>query len=254
MTSSFSLGIHQFCLATTFVGFAALSGCGSGQTDSTDFATGGTASSSGIGSSSGVGGRAVGTGATSTGGSGGVGGKPATGGSGATPSGGGTGATLATGGVGGTGGAGGRAGSSGTGAVTTTGGSGGSGGIASTGGSGAKSSSGGRTGSGGLGGLSGAGGASSGTAPTWATLYKNYLAQGTIGKCVSCHSFGSSSAGLYQELTSAGQISGTRSLIGVKGSSILKWLGGSMPQGPGITNAQAAADFQAWVAAGALQN
>ena len=93
------------------------------------------------------------------------------------------------------------------------------------------------------------------TAPTWSYLYATYLGSNTIGHCGNCHSWATSASSTYSELKAANQISGSSSRLVLQGVSILKWFGGGMPQDTGqITDAQAVADFQAWVAAGALDN
>jgi polyvinyl alcohol dehydrogenase (cytochrome) len=118
-------------------------------------------------------------------------------------------------------------------------------------------------GSAGAGGGGGAGGAAGGGGPiptTWSGIYSAYLGPGTIGHCSGCHSGTGrvvpldSAAVAYQSLQSVGQITGTDSPLGQAGLSRLSWLGGDMPpNGPTIAP-DAEQAFEAWVAAGALDD
>jgi hypothetical protein len=88
------------------------------------------------------------------------------------------------------------------------------------------------------------------SAPTWTQLYDKYLASGTVGQCGGCHSSMHSASGSYSYMQQRGQIPG----IGDPAQSCLTWLGGNMPPGGPSSTGTAAADFEAWKAAGALNN
>jgi hypothetical protein len=93
------------------------------------------------------------------------------------------------------------------------------------------------------------------TAPTWTEIYTKYLAAGTPGNCGSfCHSSMGDPSGAYNYLQGRGQISGTSSGLVSTYSSDLSWFGGNMPPGGPGSYPTAAADMQAWAAAGALNN
>ena len=85
-------------------------------------------------------------------------------------------------------------------------------------------------------------------APTWTQIYDHYLASGTVGHCADCHSQAASASATYGFLSS--YINGSQSTL----SGIFSWMGGTMPPGGATSNAQATADVQAWIAAGALDN
>jgi hypothetical protein len=88
---------------------------------------------------------------------------------------------------------------------------------------------------------------------TFSQLYTKYLAGGTIGNCVPCHSGTGSSSSMYTWLQGKGQIGGSHPVLTNSGSSCLSWYGGNMPPiGPQST--QAVSDFNAWAAAGGLNN
>jgi len=90
-------------------------------------------------------------------------------------------------------------------------------------------------------------------APTWTQIFDDYLASGTKGDCVGCHSQGSTASKLYTWMQGQGQINGTSSKIAKSGSR-LSWFGGNMPPNGPSSYGNAASDTQAWVAAGALNN
>jgi hypothetical protein len=84
-------------------------------------------------------------------------------------------------------------------------------------------------------------------------INSKYLANGTIGKCPSCHFQMSSASGAYSYLSGKGYIKGTSSAL-VAFGSCLSWYGGTMPPGGPSSNAQAKTDMDAWAAAGAMNN
>jgi hypothetical protein len=90
-------------------------------------------------------------------------------------------------------------------------------------------------------------------APTWTTIFNDYLKNGTIGGCTRCHPQMSSASGSYSWLSSQGYIRGTGSFL-VASGSCLTWYGGTMPPGGPRTDAQAVSDMNAWAAAGAMNN
>lgn len=89
-----------------------------------------------------------------------------------------------------------------------------------------------------------------GAAPKWSDIYTRYLATGTVGHCGACHAQITSAPSAYSYISTFAFINGTQSTI----SSLFAWSGGPMPPGAAITNAQAASDVTAWIAAGALDN
>lgn len=93
-----------------------------------------------------------------------------------------------------------------------------------------------------------------GIAPTWATIYEQYLALNTEGSCGrsgACHAAEmANAASSYAWLQQRGYIAGPRSAIASTSNSCLRWFGGNMPPG-GKPNPRAAHDIDAWVAAGA---
>jgi hypothetical protein len=99
-----------------------------------------------------------------------------------------------------------------------------------------------------------------GGTPTWTQLYNSYFAAGTIGDCVmsGCHpGVKDTPSAWYTYLVSQGQIGGPQPLlIDTGGSSVLSWFGAFLPMPPtGPTmNATAQKDFEAWAAAGAMNN
>jgi hypothetical protein len=94
---------------------------------------------------------------------------------------------------------------------------------------------------------------SSSGAPTWTMLYTEYLKPGTPGNCnTACHFQMSSAGSAYTYLKGQGYINGTGSIL-AKTGSCLSWYGGNMPPG-GPRNMQAVTDFDAWAAAGAMDN
>jgi hypothetical protein len=129
----------------------------------------------------------------------------------------------------------------------------GGGGYGTTGGSdpGSSSTSGGSSSGGG--GSSSGGSSSGGTsssAPTWSQVYDTYLASGTEGHCVNCHSSASSPSGAYALVQSGGYINGTQSTV----ANLFSWMGGIMPPGGASSDAKGTAAVKAWVAAGAMDN
>jgi hypothetical protein len=84
-------------------------------------------------------------------------------------------------------------------------------------------------------------------------LYTKYLGAGTIGNCSFCHPGGSPSA-LFSYLQGRGYVGGANPSIANASRSCLTWFGGNMPPGGPSSNAQAAADFKAWAAAGGQNN
>jgi hypothetical protein len=104
-------------------------------------------------------------------------------------------------------------------------------------------------------GTTASGGSSAASAPTWTELYTSYLASGTIGHCVNCHSWASSASSAYDQLQRSGYIDGTTSPpLATTGASILKWFGGTMPTDASPQSSPAVVDFLAWAAAGAQKN
>ncbi len=89
-------------------------------------------------------------------------------------------------------------------------------------------------------------------APTWTEIYDSYIKKGTIGGCGGCHT-ATTAHSAYMWLENMGQISGTSSAIVTSGSEIT-WFGGFMPPGGPTSAPKAAAEMEAWVAAGALEN
>jgi hypothetical protein len=91
------------------------------------------------------------------------------------------------------------------------------------------------------------------TAPTWTSIFNNYMAGGKEGRCSSCHSQGSSATNLYSWLQGRGYISGSSSALVDSSQSCLSWYGGNMPPS-GPNDAKAVSDMNAWAAAGAANN
>jgi hypothetical protein len=91
------------------------------------------------------------------------------------------------------------------------------------------------------------------TAPTFTTIFSEYLKSGTVGNCTRCHGEMGSASGAYSWLSGQGYISGTGSAL-VGNRSCLTWYGGNMPPGGPWSDAQAASEMNAWVAAGAKNN
>lgn len=91
------------------------------------------------------------------------------------------------------------------------------------------------------------------TTPTWTDLYDGYLASGTEGRCgdSGCHSQMRSPSNAYTWLQSKNQINGKSSAIGDPSSSVLSWMGGSMPPHGPSSDAASTSAFEAWTAAGA---
>ena len=89
---------------------------------------------------------------------------------------------------------------------------------------------------------------------TWTTVFNNYLAGSTKGRCSACHSQGSSKSSLYSWLSSKGYISGTSSALVDSNQSCLSWYGGNMPTNGPSSWSQAVTDMNAWAAAGAQNN
>ena len=158
-----------------------------------------------------------------------------------------SGGASSGGGAGGSSGVG--AGGGEAGAASGSGGGGSGGGNASSGGSGGGNASSGG-GDAAAGGSSGQGG---GKSPTWTAIFDAYLASGAEGHCVSCHNQTSTPPAAYAWLTSKGYINGASSTIAA-GGSCLTWFGGNMPPGGPPSDANASADMQAWVGAGAQDN
>jgi len=92
------------------------------------------------------------------------------------------------------------------------------------------------------------------TSVTWTTVFNNYLAGSTKGRCSSCHSQGSSKSNLYSWLKSKGYINGTSSALVDSNQSCLSWYGGNMPTNGPSSWAQAVTDMNSWAAAGAQNN
>lgn len=90
------------------------------------------------------------------------------------------------------------------------------------------------------------------TAPTWTSIYNNYL-KSSVGRCNSCHSQCGSASNTYSWLQGKGYISGTSSAIVDPNQSCLSWYGGNMPPSGG-SNSAAVKDMNAWAAAGAANN
>jgi hypothetical protein len=155
--------------------------------------------------------------------------------------------SAGSGGAGSSGGPGAGGGDAGTASGSGGGGSGGSGGGNASSGAGNGSSGGADAAAGGSGGQGG------GKSPTWTAIFDAYLASGAEGHCVSCHNQASSPTASYAWLKSKGYISGTTSTIAA-GGSCLTWFGGNMPPGGPASDANASADMQAWVVAGAQDN
>lgn len=186
-------------------------------------------------------------------------GGPYGGSSSATKPGGGStsGSTNGASGGGTTGTSSGDQGASGTtsGSTSSSGGgtSGGGGSSTSSSSSSSSSSSGSSGTSGGSSGTSG--GSSSGTsggtaAPTWTQLHTLYLKSGTVGNCPHCHSSTGSASSAFTWIKNKGY---SPAALVDKNQSCLSWFGGNMPSS-GVTSAAAAKDFNAWFAAGGLNN
>jgi hypothetical protein len=92
------------------------------------------------------------------------------------------------------------------------------------------------------------------TGVTWTTVFNNYLAGSTKGRCSSCHSQGSSKANLYSWLKGKGYINGTSSALVDSNQSCLSWYGGNMPTNGPSSWSQAVTDMNSWAAAGAQNN
>jgi hypothetical protein len=92
------------------------------------------------------------------------------------------------------------------------------------------------------------------TSTTWTTVFNDYLAPSTKGRCSSCHSQGSSKANLYSWLKNKGYINGTSSALVDSNQSCLSWYGGNMPTNGPSSWSQAVTDMNSWAAAGALNN
>ncbi len=92
------------------------------------------------------------------------------------------------------------------------------------------------------------------TGVTWTTVFNDYLASSTKGRCSSCHSQGSSKASLYTWLKGKGYINGTSSSLVDSNQSCLSWYGGNMPTNGPSSWSQAVSDMNAWAAAGAQNN
>lgn len=91
------------------------------------------------------------------------------------------------------------------------------------------------------------------TSPTWTSIYNNYLAGSTEGRCSACHGQCSSAKNTYSWLSGKGYISGTSSALVDSSQSCLSWYGGNMPPS-GPSDAKAVSDMNAWAAAGAANN
>ena len=139
---------------------------------------------------------------------------------------------------------------------TSSGDQGTSGSTSSSGGSsGSSGTSGGSSGSSGGSSSGTSGGSSSGTsggtaAPTWTQLHTLYLKSGTIGNCPHCHSSTGSASSAFTWIKSKGY---SPAALVDKNQSCLSWFGGNMPSS-GVTSAAATKDFNAWFAAGGLNN
>lgn len=92
------------------------------------------------------------------------------------------------------------------------------------------------------------------SAPTWSQIWSMYFANGTVGRCPSCHSQTSSASKMYTWMQGKGYISGTSSAIVSTSRSDISWFGGGMPPSGPTSNASAVSDMKAWVAAGAQNN
>jgi hypothetical protein len=88
---------------------------------------------------------------------------------------------------------------------------------------------------------------------TFSQLYTKYLAGGTIGNCVPCHGGTGSASSMYSWLQGKGYVGGASPRLTSTIGSCLSWYGGNMPPG-GPQNAQAVSDFNAWAAAGGMNN
>lgn len=92
------------------------------------------------------------------------------------------------------------------------------------------------------------------TGVTWTTVFNNYLAGSTKGRCSSCHSQGSSKSNLYSWLAGKGYINGKSSALVDPNQSCLSWYGGNMPTNGPSSWSQAVSDMNSWAAAGAQNN
>jgi hypothetical protein len=94
------------------------------------------------------------------------------------------------------------------------------------------------------------------TGPTWTTLFDTYLAPGTVGNCAAsgCHQQFTRPGDAYSYLWGNGYINGTSSALVDPTQSCLSWFGGTMPPSGPASAGNGVADFNAWVAAGALNN
>jgi hypothetical protein len=91
------------------------------------------------------------------------------------------------------------------------------------------------------------------TPPTWTQIYDSYLAPGTIGNCVNCHSGTSTPSGMYSFLQGKGQLGGASPALTSSSTSCLSWYGGNMPP-LGPQSVAAVSEMNAWAAAGAKDN
>lgn len=91
--------------------------------------------------------------------------------------------------------------------------------------------------------------------PSFSALYNKYLnGSASLGHCSDCHGTALTASATYDWLKSRGFIAGTGSTLTVQGKSPFSWFGGNMPPGGPQSAPEAANDFKAWVAAGALNN
>ncbi len=86
-------------------------------------------------------------------------------------------------------------------------------------------------------------------APTWATLYRRYLATGTAGDCASCHAEAATAAQAYDWLAGQSYMVGTPPYLIDPRSSCFSWQGGDMPPGGPSSYVRASRDFAAWAEA-----
>jgi hypothetical protein len=86
--------------------------------------------------------------------------------------------------------------------------------------------------------------------PTWAVLYRKYLAKDTVGDCASCHEEAATSDGAYAWLAQQQYMSGSPPYLVDLKASCFSWLGGDMPPDGPSSYPRAQREFQAWASAG----
>jgi len=87
--------------------------------------------------------------------------------------------------------------------------------------------------------------------PTWSTLYRKYLAKGTVGDCASCHAQAATAATAYEWLAEQQYMEASPPYLVDPRSSCFSWLGGDMPPDGPSSYVRARHDFENWVSTGA---